>query len=261
MNSNHDLVDIEAVLGGKASRLVRIASLAEKWNIRVSALGFWVSEVWLPAREPWYLARKILMAHIKKEDLCSLARRRPNSFGGLSTCNDRMHKKLLKESSPWDQCLLMKLWTGAVLTREKSARMREVEPSCSCGCPEQTLFHVLWECPDSPPVPDELEARKILPPSLSLAHVLPQGATKAEVLTWKTSCRRAIGIIKMLPLKKHDEPGAQRQGRATDTKGHVITLMADSMYAFCARCYISRRVRDMKWIWLKPCMAEEEVPR
>ena len=108
MNSNHHTNDVEAVLGGRNTRLTKIASLAEKWSIRTSALGFWVADTWVPAREPWYIVRKILISHIKREDMHALSTRRPESFGGLKECNDKSHKGLLKELTPWDQCLLMK---------------------------------------------------------------------------------------------------------------------------------------------------------
>ena len=76
MNVGMPLVDIESVLGGRHTRLTRVASLSEKWGIRVGASGFWVSDVWVPAREPWYVTRKVLLAHMRARECAALAERR-----------------------------------------------------------------------------------------------------------------------------------------------------------------------------------------
>ena len=52
MNMDKPVMDIELVLGGRNTRMTRIAALAEKWEIRVVALGFWVSKVWVQQGSP-----------------------------------------------------------------------------------------------------------------------------------------------------------------------------------------------------------------
>ena len=260
-NADHERTDIEAILGGKNTRLTRIVAMAEKWSIRVTWGGFWLGEIWLPSREPWYVARKALLAHIRSEEFMALDKRRPGTYGGLGECNVKAHKKLLKDLSSLDQCLVMKLWSGSLLTKSKSAKLGWGTPECTCGCAEQSLQHVLWECVDSPAISEDFLHWKHLPPAQSIAHILPKGATTKEVHAWKSSCRRALTIFKALSARQPNDKRGPNRERDLDMRGHVISLMADSTYVFCAKCFISRRMRDMKWVWTRPCMALQQTPR
>ena len=71
---------------------MKIADTITRWGVRISSSGFLAGEVWLPAREPWYVCRKVLIAHTKQRELANLADKRPNTFGGLTTCNEAGHE-------------------------------------------------------------------------------------------------------------------------------------------------------------------------
>ena len=60
-------------------------------------------------------------------------------------------------------------------------------------------------------------------------------------------------------LNIRERSGGDRGSRKTkdrDHKGHDISLLPDSLYAFCAKCFISRRIRDVAWIATKRCGQE-----
>ena len=205
------------------------------------------------------MVRKVVFAHLRTKACVDLAARRNETFGGLEGINDRAHRRLLKTCDHWEQTLLMKLWTGSILTRAKAAKLGEHDPSCGCGCLEQTLYHVLWECPEVEPPHEDLVHCKSLPTSQSVAHILPKGATNSEERIWRSSCKRAIAIIKMLPTKPKTAAQDNRVPRL-ETRGHEVSVMGEASYAFCTKCFISRRIRDMKWIWAKPCLQEAATP-
>ena len=127
--------------------------------------------------------------------------------------------------------------------------------SCQCGCAEQTVWHLLWECPCYPPPLVTLEYRKHLPRFESVAHLLPEKAERADISLWRQSCHRAIKILSGNPIL---EP---RVVRDADAKGHVVGVNLTGTYAYCRKCYITRRIRDKKWIWTRECRAREGQPR
>ena len=121
-----------------------------------------------------------------------------------------------------------------MLTRAKSGKLHDTNPSCSCGCPEQTLFHVLWECPDTDPPHEDLVHYKCLAPFQSVAHLLPKCATNVEVNIWKRSCKRAITIIKMLSVKPSMDSQEDQPPRH-DTRGHDLSTMGEATYGYCTK--------------------------
>ena len=46
-----------------------------------------------------------------------------------------------------------------------------------------------------------------------------------------------------------------------DHKGHDVSVNPAGSYAFCKKCYVTRRIREKKWIWIKPCKRGEQIPR
>ena len=73
-----------------------------------------------------------------------------------------------------------------------------------------------------------------------------------EVERWKESCRRAIKILK--GLERDAVPKDRGDGQKDlDTKGHTVHVSVDSTYVFCGQCFVSRRIRDLKWLLAKQC--------
>ena len=46
-----------------------------------------------------------------------------------------------------------------------------------------------------------------------------------------------------------------------DMKGHSLGTSIDGTYVFCRKCYITRRARDRKWLWVKRCQNQDAEPR
>ena len=119
----------------------------------------------------------------------------------------------------------------------------------------RTIQHLLWTCALIPPPPPHLEHRR-LPPAQSVALLLPPCADLHEIRLWKESCLRAV---KMLASPASNLP--LPQNIPVDMKGHALGVSHDGAYAFCRKCFVTRRARDRKWIWVKPCAKENMEPR
>ena len=136
----------------------------------------------VPSREPWFLVKKIMLSHLKQEEWRSLRERRPDTYGGLTTCHIKAHRALLRTMDSWDQTLLVRIWTGSVMTRTKSALIgKGTDQSCPCGFECQTLRHALWECPFTEAIGDQMEFWSLLPPAQSISHLLPHPASNKEL--------------------------------------------------------------------------------
>ena len=242
--------EVEEIIESAKGRLGIGAVHAFRLGITISFEGFQVGERWLPARELWFVARKVLMAHIKEGQAKKLAERRPFVFGGLTGWNHKQHCRFLMASTPYHRMILLRLWSGAAMTQHKRQQLYAESPKCECGCEEQTLWHLFWNCPCYPPPPIALEFRKHLPRSQSVAHLLPMHADKTEIALWRQSCRRAVDILSREPSKTDTEE------RSVDTKGHEVGVNLTGTYAYCRKCYITRRIRDKKWIWTKRVQGE-----
>ena len=247
---------VDEVIEQAKRRLGKGAVHAFRWGITVSCDGFQVGTRLLPSREQWFVARKVLMAHLKGEHARRLAERRPLLFEGLATWNHKQHNRLLMMVTPYERKVMLRLWTGSSMYQHKRALKRhQVYGESSKCCEDQSLWHLLWQCPCVPPPPIALEYRKHLPRAQLVAHLLPEKADRAEVILWRQSCKRAVVVLSM------NLSGEPRQREEVDTKGHEVAANPKGTYVFCKKCFICRRVRDKKWIWTKPCRLAENEPR
>ena len=250
LKDNEDSLDVEVVLGGTKGRLAKIAAAGRAHGIAMGPQGFRVHDKLVPSREPWFLTKKIMLAHLKHEEWRSLMERRPDTYGGLTTCHIKAHRALLRTMNSWDQTPIVRVWTGSVMTRTKSALIgRCSEQGCVCGCELQTLRHILWECPLTEAAGEQIEFWSLLPPAQSVSHLLPHPATNKEIEAWKVSFKRAVRIIKK--LARGTEQMTRREPRPRGARGHVTRISDDALYVFCGRCFISRRIRDLNWLFVK----------
>ena len=86
-------------------------------------------------------------------------------------------------------------------------------------------------------------------PFVSVACLCPAQVTQDQMTAWRMLCLRAVRIM-----------GAEtHQPRLSvgELKGHVICFESSGRYAFCAKCYIARRLRDYRWICMRQCKKEE----
>ena len=216
-------------------------------GIMVSWEGFQVGPRWVPLTEQWFITRKVLVRHFKVELARSLSERRPLIFGGLQGWNHRQHNRILMRVTPYERMVLLRLWTGSTMCQHKRHQAYGESPKCQCGHEDQNVWHLLWECPCVPIPPISLDFRRHLPRAQSVAHLLPENADRHDVETWRDSCFRAIRILSRTPEVQ------VRKDIDVDTRGHDVGVNSDGTYAYCRKCYISRRVRDKKRIWVKDC--------
>ena len=193
--------EVDEVIEQAKGRLGLGAIHAFRWGVTVSFEGFQVGDRWVPAREQWFIARKVLLTHVKPEQARRLAERRPHIFGGLSGWNFREHNRLLMSVSAYERGVLMKMWAGASMCQHKRHQIYGESAKCACGFEDQNVWHLLWQCPCSPPPPIHLEYRKHLPKAQSVAHLLPEKAGQTDVRLWREreSCKRAVAILARTP--------------------------------------------------------------
>ena len=247
--------DIDEIIESGKARLGKIAIEAFRWGISILETGLQVGGAFVPAREEWFIVRKALVSHLKKQQALRLARRRPALFEGLEAWNAKQHAKFLHLLNPLDARVLMKLWSGAIMCKHKRGQVYGESTECGCGWPDQTVKHLLWDCPLVAPPPLHLEYRRHLPPFQSVAHLLPLHADRHDVTLWRESCKRAIKVL------SGKEQGRESHQDVLQLNGHVLCASADGEYVFCGKCFIARRARDKKWICLKPCAREEAEHR
>ena len=250
-----DKADMDEIIESGKARLGKAAIEAFRWGITVLERGFQVGATFVPASEEWFIARKILLKHVKNEQALRLARRRPALFAGLETWNSKQHAKFLQLLNPLDARILMKLWSGAIMCKHKRGQLYGESPECGCGWPDQTVQHLLWNCPLVAPPPLHLEYRRHLPPFQSVAHLLPLHADRHDVHLWRESCKRAIRVL------SGKEQGREGEPEQMQLNGHRLHASPDGTYVFCGKCFITRRARDKKWICLKPCGREDNEHR
>ena len=236
---------VKQVMKLKKTRLAIAARELRRWKVLVTPEGSDCIFVLLPVRESWSVCRQAITNHIKRFELENLAVRGPNTYSGLSLCSEKTHKTFLATLSAYDQGVMMKIWTGAVMTRSKRAKMDSSSPECECGASEQTLSHLFWECKRTEEPDPALRYYHALPHSLSVSHLLPKGQAARDMTLWKMSCRRS----------RTQAQGYVRKDK--DDQGHVVTATEDGTYVCCTTCYVTRKAKDVRWIFLKRCPRED----
>ena len=238
----------------KHGRLNIAKAALEKKRIVIERRTFVCGDARIPVGWGWEFVKKGVLSHLTSEALNKLAVRRPATFGGIGMVHRAQHMNLLRSLPNYEASLMMRVWTGSLLTRERAYRVGRGEHQlCTCGV-EQTVWHVLWECPDLPLVPPDLVPIARGPPSLSVALLLPFPSPSEAIALWKKACARARHIMSLVGAK---EQQAERHGRREhDANGHMVITDTTGRYAYCCRCFVSRRIRDKAWIFQVRCPRE-----
>ena len=149
-------------------------------------------------------------------------------FGGLQLFNFKQHLKALSLADSYTSACCIRIWTGTVMTASRRALMGKGRAGCRCGAEVQTFAHLLWACPLVPP--EEFLRVSELPPSQSVAHLLPMGADTRDIHVWKLSMPRAMKIMNMYDLGEkqwEEQPALER-----DLKGHHLCTSEDGLTSF-----------------------------
>ena len=80
---------------------------------------------------------------------------------------------------------------------------------------------------------------------MSIALICPKNASNDDRVIWEKVCKRACRIASGLSVVGEES--------LFDAKGHDICTEEGARYAFCTLCFLSRRVRDYKWIATREC--------
>ena len=188
--------------------------------------------------------RDALFKAYRLHTMSMLVERRPRVYGGLTDIHMKAHQKILKLLPSYESVVLVRIWSGCPMTKSHKFTLKEVEsPMCECGEAAQDIPHLLFSCPlTRSDLPLSLSGLS-LPPCASSALLFPSFLHLDLFALWVEVCRKAIAIISA----KHV------QNEHWDTKGHLVTLESTLQYAYCARCHITRRARDIKWIASQEC--------
>ena len=185
--------DVDTIIEEAKGRLGKAAVHAFRWGVSISSEGFRVSDRLVPVREPWLIARKVLLKHLKRQQCLRLAARRPATFGNLQELNVKAHLSFLRTLNPLQASTILRLWSGSAMCAYKRSQIYGEQAKCECGADTQNIFHLLWQCPLVPPPPLHiLYIMKDLPSCRSVAHLLPLGAEQRDIRDWRDSCRRAL---------------------------------------------------------------------
>ena len=195
------------------------AEALKKQDILIVPEGFVLEGTLLPISRHWSECRARAIQLLKTREFVALARRRPNTFDGLMTCSERHHRKFLATLPAYEQGVVMKLWTGSVMTRAKNAVVSGADPLCDCG-EVQNLYHLLWDCPLVSPPSSEIAHFRDLPTAQSVAHKLPKHVDSRDVKAWRLSCLRAVQIVSK--REKKDCDGQSRVRACRDRRGHDV---------------------------------------
>ena len=166
--------------------------------------------------------RSLMFYHATK--LRALALRRPRVYEGLETIDTKQHERLLKKVHPYHAAVLIKVWTGAAMTgAHRKTIFPEHDDACECGHSPQSLHHLLYHCPLSPPPLPHVErwGRDLAFKAVALLcpkHLGPEG-----VKTWEDTCMRAVRAISRISTPVE----------AIDWKGHEITVSECKSIVLC----------------------------
>ena len=193
--------------------------------------------VWSEIRDD---IRGIYRKHAAKE----LQKRRPALYCGLQDWNFKEHRKFVTTLDPHSAAIVMRIWTGAAMTASHAFTIGKADsPACRCGHPQETVYHLVFECPFQPACPIFLAPWKEREAYQSRAFLCPRSCSKDDRHLWRALCKRAISVLSS--LHPHEEP--------VDWKGHEVVMDKLGEYAFCINCLSCRKARDAKHLAAREC--------
>ena len=83
--------DVTDIMETPKGRLGRGALEAFRWGVTITPTGFELPDRRGSGREEWFVARKVFLSHLKKEQARRLAVRRPTLYHGLASWNHKQH--------------------------------------------------------------------------------------------------------------------------------------------------------------------------
>ena len=176
----------------------------------------------------WKICRPMVMRLLKNTLWTLLQKRRPMPYDGLTNgwvC-EKAHAKMLTQMDPYRGKILARVWAGVAMTRAHKHSMNpEESPLCECGH-EQTMRHLLYDCPATPLIPEHLRYWKHLPSARSVALLCSREYDQSH---WRDMCYRAVRV---LSLHSEVQPERQVPGASFDAKGHLVQVDRTGTYSY-----------------------------
>ena len=199
---------------------------------------------------PWSDLKPKIVHHYKLAMWRRLAARR-SAFEGLQEVDVGAQSKLLHSLDAYKSSTLIRIWAGAAMTLAHKLTLKLVESLlCVCGLEAQTMQRLLFRCNRFPCMDLDLLQWQHRPAAHSSMCLCPPGLSMNQLKTWKRLCFRAISLVSQLDVAVPPP---------FDSKNHVIVMSDTEEYAFCARCHITRKSSDWKYVAAQPCH-KQDVP-
>ena len=237
-------------LRAKHSRLVAAVKAWGKqgWILNCDSLSALDSTIRMSL--PWNQFKPAVIALHKKCAWRDVERRRPRLYAGIQPLDSAKMIKYLKSLLPYSASVMVKIWTGSIMTKAHRATIESSSPMCDCDMEPQTLDHLLYRCPlIDPPTPDIL-AWADRPPCESVALLCLAGLSDNDHGVWKHVCARAQRVTSKLVIRMEN----------IDWKGHLVTVSSDGAYSYCGKCHVTRQSKDIRHIASRPCLKPDAHP-
>ena len=214
----------------------------------------------------WQAIRKHVIRSLKDMAFRNLQTRRPDKFAADFACGWKQMKKYWASLPSYEAATLMSIWSGSVMTASHRHTMDPtISPLCPCGQGEQTLHHLMWLCPlQNLNRPLDLNWWADLPNASSCFLILPHNQTLAFYRDWKRACKWALVVVSRRQGRDGESQEVdvphQLNERDTTWNGHCPIVRSDLGYIWCAKCYVTRKMRDRQYLFLRPCKRHDQIP-
>ena len=192
----------------------------------------------------WGDIRDELRTAFRRHAAKELVTRRPYLYEGLVDWNFREHKRFVLTLDSHSASIICRVWTGCAMTASHAFTVGKADsPVCSCGQANETVSHLVFECPLQPACPIALAPWKERPSSQSGAFLCPMPRNRDDRDLWRMVCKRAISALSR--LHPHEAE--------LDWKGHIPLTDLRAEYVYCVRCLQCRKSKDAKHLAAREC--------
>eukprot|EP00971_Amphidinium_carterae_P246089 4887574-Amphidinium_carterae.1 len=215
----------------------------------ISCIGLDTTLSWETPMKDWVVQVKKFLAEIA---LNTVSTRRPSHFHGACSVDWRAMRKTWRTYGPWQQGVLLRLWSGGIILRQRIFTAEAHDPEVLCDCREamQIVQHVVWPCPLTRHLWREQHAWAfLLDNAWNISWLLPSDRAKDYLQKWKQALDAVISIVKFFEVEK--EP--HRQEDVVDNSGHDLKWDHTVQRYWCASCLLSRPHGTLGWMLRKHC--------
>eukprot|EP00971_Amphidinium_carterae_P175963 3488151-Amphidinium_carterae.2 len=196
----------------------------------------------------------------------ALAARRPSHFEGLKSVDIREMRRVWTTMTSWEQGLALKLWSGAVVLKNRTFYLEDdhIGKLCACGETNESVNHVIWGCRLTRHLWEGHEWAQSLPAAFNTAWLLPKTRGASYVPKWILAVKNVIRVLRFVGDQRdaldgareelnpdHPEHPVHQQGH--DWGGHVIKVDRAIGRVWCTSCLKSRTIATQGWLRRSVC--------